>query len=258
MAVGKRFATAVAGLATGVLVIGLPISVAVAAEGGDTAKSKASSDSERIVGRFGAEESWASKGTDKSEFSQDLDRQLAAPSRAAVRAPIEVDPCLEVDTAANGSRLIVNQARTYFPLAAGSYTKSSPFGYRIHPILGTAKLHEGDDYAAPTGTPIYSVADGVVVTVGSGGTQGNYVIIEHHDEQLGSYTSHYFHQADGAIRVSEGQSVEAGDQIGGVGSTGRSTGAHLHLEIHDASGTPVVPSEWLGTMGTVHLGQDCS
>ncbi|MBB4286014.1 M23 family metallopeptidase [Roseospira goensis] len=102
---------------------------------------------------------------------------------------------------------------------------SSSFGMRKHPILGYSKMHTGVDFAAPTGTPIYAAGDGVVRYAGRKGGYGKYVQIRH----TGEFSTAYAHMS--AILVRNGQRVEQGEVIGRVGSTGRSTGPHLHYEI---------------------------
>ncbi|MBB4264395.1 M23 family metallopeptidase [Roseospira visakhapatnamensis] len=102
---------------------------------------------------------------------------------------------------------------------------SSSFGMRRHPILGYSKMHTGVDFAAPTGTPIYAAGDGVVKRAGRNGGYGNYIQIRHN----GEFSTAYGHLS--RILVRNGQRVEQGDVIGRVGSTGRSTGPHLHYEI---------------------------
>jgi murein DD-endopeptidase MepM/ murein hydrolase activator NlpD len=102
---------------------------------------------------------------------------------------------------------------------------SSSFGMRRHPILGYSKMHTGVDFAAPTGTPIYAAGDGVVRFAGRKGGYGKYVQIRH----TGEFSTAYAHMS--RILVRNGQRVRQGDVIGRVGSTGRSTGPHLHYEI---------------------------
>lgn len=111
---------------------------------------------------------------------------------------------------------------------------SSHFGPRIHPITGRRKMHDGIDIAAPQGTPIRAVAAGTVTFAGRQGGYGNLVIVRHPD---GSETR-YAHQQ--AIGVRVGQVVTAGAHLGTVGSTGASTGPHLHLELR-RNGEPVDP-----------------
>lgn len=105
---------------------------------------------------------------------------------------------------------------------------SSGFGKRRHPILGYTKMHKGTDFAAPTGTPIYAAGDGVVKYVGRKGGYGNYIKIRHSD----TYDTAYAHLHRYASDMRPGKKVKQGQVIGYVGSTGRSTGPHLHYEVH--------------------------
>ena len=104
---------------------------------------------------------------------------------------------------------------------------SSGYGVRRHPILGFNKMHRGVDFAAPTGTPIYAAGDGTVVYRGRNGAYGNYIRIRHNSE----YSTAYAHLSKFNRRARNGQRVKQGQIIGYVGSTGRSTGPHLHYEI---------------------------
>ncbi len=114
---------------------------------------------------------------------------------------------------------------------------SSGFGTRRHPVLGGLRMHEGIDYAAPSGTPIRASADGVVARAGGESGYGNVVKIRH----KGRYETVYAHMSRFAPGLHAGSPVKAGDVIGFVGSTGRSTGPHLHFELH-VDGTPVDPA----------------
>ncbi len=103
---------------------------------------------------------------------------------------------------------------------------SSGFSYRIDPIYKTVKFHAGLDFSAPSGTPIYATAQGVVRTAGNlGNGYGNHVIIYHGYQ----YTTLYGHMF--RIKVKPGQTVKRGEVIGYVGNTGKSTGPHLHYEV---------------------------
>ncbi|MBL8557874.1 MAG: peptidoglycan DD-metalloendopeptidase family protein [Hyphomonadaceae bacterium] len=104
---------------------------------------------------------------------------------------------------------------------------SSGFGLRRHPILGYSALHKGTDFAAPTGTPIMAAGDGVVVKAGYNGGYGNYVRIRHSD----GYETAYAHMSRFGRGVRPGVRVSQQQVIGYVGSTGRSTGPHLHYEV---------------------------
>lgn len=114
------------------------------------------------------------------------------------------------------------------------YRIGSRFGMRVHPILGTARLHAGGDMGAPSGTPIRAAADGVVVFSGDRGGYGNVVVIDH-GHSLGTL---YAHQS--RVHVAVGQVVLRGQVIGEVGSTGLSTGPHLHFETR-LRGAPIDP-----------------
>ena len=103
---------------------------------------------------------------------------------------------------------------------------SSGFGKRRHPISGYTRMHKGVDFAAPTGTPIYAAGDGVVEAAGWLGGYGNYVRVRHNS----TYKTAYAHLS--RIEVKPGQRVSQRDVIGRIGSTGRSTGPHLHYEVH--------------------------
>ena len=104
---------------------------------------------------------------------------------------------------------------------------SSPFGMRKHPIDGYNKMHRGTDFAAPTGTPIMASGDGVVKKAGWCGGGGNCVKIRHNS----SYQTVYAHMSKFARGIKVGVRVKQGQTIGYVGSTGKSTGPHLHYEV---------------------------
>ena len=102
--------------------------------------------------------------------------------------------------------------------------RTSGFGIREHPIFHTQRAHLGVDYAAPTGTPVISVADGVVVESGFSGGFGNMVVVQHNARQ----STVYAHLSKIAVR--KGQTIKQGDNLGAVGATGWATGPHLHFE----------------------------
>ena len=114
---------------------------------------------------------------------------------------------------------------------------SSNYGMRKHPILGYNKMHKGVDFAAPTGTPIFAAGNGVVEFAGKNGSYGNYIRIRHDS----TYKTAYAHLNGFKKGVYGGVRVKQGDVIGFVGSTGRSTGPHLHYEII-VNGKQVNPS----------------
>lgn len=129
------------------------------------------------------------------------------------------------------------------PLPTGVGRKSSEFGYRTHPISGKWKMHSGVDIAAPAGTPVLSVSSGTVKEAKYNGGYGNQVVIQLEDGSQFSY-SHLK-----SYGVKKGDVITKGQQIGEVGSTGSSTGNHLHLEAIDANGTKVDPETVVDIFG---------
>lgn len=120
-----------------------------------------------------------------------------------------------------------------------SYVISSHFSpNRVDPVTGSySSPHKGTDIAAPTGTPVIASATGLVTAAGSSASMGNYVVISHGD----GITTRYYHNS--SLAVSAGQSVKAGQVISYVGSTGWSTGPHLHFEVR-INDTPVDPMQF--------------
>ena len=104
---------------------------------------------------------------------------------------------------------------------------SSPYGMRKHPIDGYNKMHRGTDFAAPEGTPIMASGDGIVIKASWCGGGGNCVKIKHNS----AYTTVYAHMSKFAANIKKGKRVKQGQTIGFVGSTGKSTGPHLHYEV---------------------------
>src|SRR5690606_9127038 len=117
-------------------------------------------------------------------------------------------------------------------------TLTSSYGMRTHPVLGGRRNHNGIDLAQPTGTPVYATADGIVSKAERFGSYGNYIQIEHG----GELQTRYAHLSGSAI--SAGELVGKGQLSGFVGSTGRSTGPHLHYEVRVA-GEAVDPRPYL-------------
>lgn len=135
------------------------------------------------------------------------------------------------------------QARIYnggmFAWPCPGYKRiSDEYGNRIHPILGTQQFHNGVDMAAPTGTAILAAYDGDVIAAAYSSSMGNYIMIDHGS---GLYTI-YMHCS--ALYVSKGQTVTKGQNIAAVGSTGRSTGPHLHFSVR-LNGSYVSPWNYL-------------
>ncbi|APE27357.1 M23 family metallopeptidase [Aurantiacibacter gangjinensis] len=123
-------------------------------------------------------------------------------------------------------------------MPVNEYRMSSAYGMRNHPVLRQRRAHNGVDLAAPTGTPVYATADGVVESARYFGSYGNYVQIGH----MGDLETRYAHLSRYTVRA--GDQVRKGDLIGYVGSTGRSTGPHLHYEVRVA-GEPVNPIPYM-------------
>ncbi len=120
----------------------------------------------------------------------------------------------------------VGQTRPGFTMPVANARKTSGFGWRMHPLLGYSRMHQGTDYGAAYGTPIRAVTDGIVNFAGWHGGHGNMVKLTHN----GGLGSGYAHMS--RIAVSPGARVVQGQVIGYVGSTGLSTGAHLHFEVY--------------------------
>lgn len=111
------------------------------------------------------------------------------------------------------------------PINIKDYTMSSGYGFRRDPVYGTAKFHEGLDFAAATGTPVFATADAVVEVAERKDAYGNCIDLNHGY----NYLTRYAHLSQ--ILVKPGQHVKRGEMIGKVGSTGKSTGSHLHYEV---------------------------
>lgn len=123
-------------------------------------------------------------------------------------------------------------------LPVDSFRLTSEYGYREDPFRGRRARHKGIDMAAPIGTPIYATADGIVGRAQWVRGYGNYIEIEHG----GDIQTRYGHMS--ALNVTPNQKVKRGDLIGFMGSTGRSTGSHLHYEVR-IGGEPVNPKPFL-------------
>ncbi len=140
--------------------------------------------------------------------------------------------------AANGKVITYDGGTFCQPIA--SYTRiSDDYGMRMHPTLNVEKFHNGVDFAAPSGTAIYAAYDGTVAAAGYSSSMGNYIMIDHGDEL---YTI-YMHAS--ALYVSKGDVVVKGETIAAVGTTGRSTGNHLHFGVRK-DGSYVSPWTYLG------------
>ena len=141
-----------------------------------------------------------------------------------------------------------------FPLPNGTWVNASGFGSRTDPFTGERNFHSGTDWAASDGTPILALADGVVSFAGPSGGYGNLIVIEHTISGA-RIASAYAHMWDSGILVTVGDRVVAGQHIGNIGSSGKSTGAHLHFEIRPGgTNTPAIDAEpWLEAHGVQNL-----
>jgi murein DD-endopeptidase MepM/ murein hydrolase activator NlpD len=167
----------------------------------------------------------------------------------AAAQPAKTIPLADPACAADATSLTGTDAAAHLstkgwvlPLPAGSFTPTSPFGWRMHPILHDWRLHTGEDLGAAQGTPVYAVFPGTVVAAGPNAGYGNQIVVQH----AGGVASAYNHLS--AILVPTGARVTAGQVIGRVGSTGLSTAPHLHFEIR-LNGRPVDPVPFMQSHG---------
>ena len=149
---------------------------------------------------------------------------------------------------------VSESSRVVFPLPEGTWVATDPFGPRIHPITGEQSFHTGADFAAPDGTPILAAASGTVTVAEFSGGYGGLVVIEHHIDGRTIATA-YAHSWHNGIHVSVGEQVQAGQHIADVGSSGMSTGPHLHFEVRDGgtSGEYIDPAAWLNQHNAADL-----
>lgn len=172
-----------------------------------------------------AQSNWDALDSEIARLQKEITAQKKAEEAAARRAT-RVHSNI---TVSSGPR---NGQSYTWPLP-GYYSISSPFGYRVHPILGYSRLHSGVDIPAPSGTPIVAAKSGTVIMSQLMSGYGNVVMVDH-----GDTVTVYAHCS--ALNVGVGESVKAGDVVAFVGSTGLSTGAHLHFEVR-VNGSPVNP-----------------
>jgi murein DD-endopeptidase MepM/ murein hydrolase activator NlpD len=144
------------------------------------------------------------------------------------------------DSVAKPGQFAVTMGKASMPsgMPLGRSILTSSYGMRTHPVLGGTRKHEGIDLAAKTGTPVYAPADGLVTRASVFGSYGNFIQIQHGADM----ETRYGHLSGYAVAA--GQQVHKGDLIGYVGTTGRSTGPHLHYEVRVA-GASVDPTPYL-------------
>ena len=145
-------------------------------------------------------------------------------------------------------------SRVVFPVPAGTSVLTSEYGPRVHPISGESSFHTGTDFAAPDGTPILAAADGTVTVAEFSGGYGGLIVIEH---TLNGQTvaTAYGHMWETGIHVQPGDTVTAGQHIGDIGSSGNSTGPHLHFEVRTGGtdGEHTDPAAWLNAHDAADL-----
>ena len=164
------------------------------------------------------------------------ERELATIIRQAQAEIRAREAARRAEEARNAQPQLGNTSPEGFIMPSGGWITSG-FGTRRHPILGTVRNHAGVDFSGATGNPIWAVQSGVVITATTLGGYGKTVIIDH-----GGYTTLYAHMS--AIRVSAGDRVNQGTRVGDIGSTGLSTGPHLHFEVR-IGGVAQNPAKYL-------------
>jgi murein DD-endopeptidase MepM/ murein hydrolase activator NlpD len=180
----------------------------------------------------------AGVGVGLPAYASSIEQEAQAAAQSQPRSQsltiAEATPAAEIVRA---GYTVVIPPKLQYPLLTGTGITSG-FGPR------GGRMHEGADIFPGYGTPIYSMAAGVVTTATGSGAYGNHVVVEHViDGQM--VTSLYAHMAPGTMAVSVGQQVAVGQLLGAVGETGNAQGAHLHFEIHPGGGAAVNPYPWI-------------
>lgn len=200
---------------------------------------------ERLAGRFGYSESASASGPASLSDSRLLETLFPDPEGNEAWAGSMED----LGDRARASRASLTRASELAvkrmaqleqtpSIAPARGPFSSGFGWRLHPILGEYMMHEGQDISGPIGLPVVATAAGRVVEEEFSSSFGNYVVLAHG----GGIRTLYAHLS--AFRCQVGKSVRRGEVIGLLGTTGRSTGPHVHYEVH-VDGKPVDPLPWI-------------
>ena len=174
----------------------------------------------------------------QASIQESIQESIQISVQESIEASIQAaKPSKPTTSTSGGSGGGNSSSKKWLKPTAYSYV-SSPFGYRVHPVTGKWTMHKGVDLVASKGTPIYASRSGYVTIATYHSTAGNYVTLNHQD----GYTSVYMHMTHDVVSV--GEYVKAGELIGYVGSTGRSTGPHLHFGI-TYNGTYVNPMNYI-------------
>ena len=177
----------------------------------------------RDAGYGGADRYVDLEGYDNTELIKDLHQRIDKLARQLYVQSKSYDEVFEM--AKNKADMLAS-IPAIIPLERGTQRVVSGFGYRIHPIYKTMRMHSGVDFSAPTGTPIYATGDGTITKAGR--NRHGYGIMVRIDHGYG-YQTLYAHMSK--VNVRAGQKVQRGEVIGFVGSTGVSAGPHLHYEV---------------------------
>ncbi|MDO9375323.1 MAG: M23 family metallopeptidase [Ferruginibacter sp.] len=165
-------------------------------------------------------------------LSRDIANSL---NNISARVAYQVDSYKEIEKLINNQETKLSSIPAIQPVSNKDLTRvASGYGFRIHPIYGIPKMHNGLDFSATQGTPIYATGDGIVKVAEFGSGFGNNIVINHGY----GYETLYGHLV--RMKVRAGKRVKRGEIIGWVGSTGASTGPHCHYEVH-INGRPVDP-----------------
>jgi murein DD-endopeptidase MepM/ murein hydrolase activator NlpD len=241
------------------LLTGLPGQIAALESSIETAEIAAALARDEVRGSKAAHKRQAREIARVAGTIEPLREQVAAAVIAA-KAAIPEDQALQVVRAQQSSVLASEIVARSAALEAtgnavegtGSFARpatgvvTSDYGYRTHPILGYVKLHTGVDYDGADGV-VYAADDGVVLMTVRNSAYGNVTVIDHGRSGGRSFATFYAHQAE--FYVGEGEVVTKGQPIGAVGSTGMSTGPHLHFEVR-LDGVPVDPRPFLVGTGS--------
>lgn len=175
-----------------------------------------------------------------AKAAADAARKKAEAEAAAKEAAAQAEAARKNAAVSGGAsdEIVVSGNGTFTHPCPGYTRISSQFGYRTAPLRGASTNHKGTDFAAPTGTPIYAAADGTVTSARYSGNAGNMIVINHGN----GLQTYYMHCS--RIFVRAGTKVSKGQHIGAVGTTGNSTGPHLHFQVM-SGGVPVNAMNYL-------------